>query len=207
MKTVLLYVDDFDPELFAGLVQAAEEESIPLELQVRPNQPLAAVEWFVLPAVAAYIAKPFIDKFLAKASEDAVAAGYPRFKEALRSLVTRLYVLDRSRFKTLASGKSKVVDGGAWLFGVYSVSKSGKRLKFVFGDALTEDQYAKAVDELLKCLRAHHLDELDEEVAKGIGRLLNPSLPDVILLFNAEEGHWHVVDPILYFQAKPSDEP
>lgn len=53
---------------------------------------MATVEWYVVPAVALYLAKPFIDKFLAKASDDLTAIAYPKFKQALQQLVQRLYI-------------------------------------------------------------------------------------------------------------------
>ncbi len=200
MQTSLIYVDDFEPEVFEPLVSAANQDQIPLDVHIRPNQPMAALEWLVLPAVALYFAKPFVDKLLAKASDDVAATVYPKFKLALHALVTRLYLKDRLRFKTFSSGKGKIVDEGAWLFGIYSVARSGKRIKFVFGDGLTAAQYATAVEELLKTLRAHHLDGVNDEIARGVALLLNPNMPDILLLFHAQKGKWEVIDPIARIQ-------
>jgi len=207
METGLLFVDDFELAYFEDLIQGAADDDVSLEVESRPNSPIAAMEWLVLTGVAMYIAKPVVDKFLTKAADDAVAAGYPKLKAALQALVKRLYITDRSRFRTFTSNGMKVVDAGTWLFGLYSESMDGQRLKFVFGDGLTEVQYAQAVEELFKLLRAHHLDGVNDEIAQGIGRLLNPALPNVVLLFHAEQGRWHVVDPILEIQSKSRGKP
>ncbi|PTT92572.1 hypothetical protein DBR42_01665 [Pelomonas sp. HMWF004] len=207
METALLFVDDFKLDYFGDLIHGAADDGVALKVESRPNSPMAAMEWFVLSGVALYIAKPFVDKFLAKAADDVATAGYPKLKTALKALVKRLYITDRSRFRAFTSAGAKVVDEGAWLFGVYAESVGGQRLKFVFGDGLTEVQYAQAVEELFKLLRAHHLDGVNDEIAKGIGRLLNPALPNVVLLFHAEQGRWHVVDPILEIQSRSRGKP
>jgi hypothetical protein len=202
METGLLFVDDFEFAYFEDLIQGAADDGVSLEVESRPNSPIAATEWLVLTGIAIYIAMPFVDKFLAKAAEDAIAVGYPKLKAALQALVKRIYITDRSRFRTFTAAGAKVVDEGAWLFSVCAESVGGQRLKFVFGDGLAEVQYAQALEELFKLLRAHHLDGVNDEIAQGIGRLLNPVLANVVLLFDAEQGRWRVLDPLLETQAK-----
>ena len=81
------------------------------------------------------------------------------------------------------------------------MARSGKRIKFVFGDGLTEQQYGTAVDELLKTLRAHHLDGVNDEITCGVARLLNPNMPDILLLFHPHKGKWEVIDPVVRIQS------
>lgn len=68
MKSALVYLDGFDDKLLQPLLIAARSERIDLETRSRRNEVMATAEWYVVPAVALYLAKPFIDKFLARAS-------------------------------------------------------------------------------------------------------------------------------------------
>lgn len=196
MKSALVYIDGFDDELLQPLLIAARAERIDFETRSRRNEVMATAEWYVVPAVALYLAKPFIDKFLAKASDDFIAITYPRFKQALQRLVKRLYIQERSSFTISAAGRKKVSDEGAWLFGVYSLERSGRRIKFIFGDGLSEEQYVTAVEELLRTIRTHHLGGLNDEIAQGIGRLVDPTASEILLMFHAEKGKWFVFDPV-----------
>ena len=202
MKSALVYLDGFDDELLQPLLIAARSERIDLETRSRRNEVMATAEWYVVPAVALYLAKPFIDKFLAKASDDFIAITYPKFKRALQRLVQRLYIQERSSFRISAAGRKKVSDEGAWLFGVYSLERSGRRIKFIFGDGLSEEQYATAVEELLLTIRTHHLGGLNDEIAQGIGRLVDPNAREILLMFHAEKRKWFVFDPVARLNEK-----
>lgn len=196
MDIAILHIDDFGQDLFEELFSASSLEEIDLRTESRPNQPMAALEWMILPAIAIYIAKPFVDKFLAKAAEDSVAVAYPRFKTAIQSLVVRLLKRERSRFRTVSSGKGKVVDEGAWLFGIYTVTRNNQRAKFIFGDGLTEEQYQCAVARLFELLNQHHVEGTADDITLGLHSLANPNASEIYLLFDRQNERWRVVDPM-----------
>jgi len=75
-------------------------------------------------------------------------------------------------------------------------------MKFIFGDGLSEEQYAKAVEELLRTIRAHYLDGVNDEIAQGIGRLVDPRASRIFLMFHAKKGKWFVVDPVARLMEK-----
>ncbi|MDD2700895.1 MAG: hypothetical protein PHH36_06610 [Sideroxydans sp.] len=196
MDIGISHSDNFEQDMFEEISSASNLEGIALQAESRSNQQMAALEWMIVPAIAIYIAKPFIDKFLAKAAEDSLEFAYPRFKATLQSLVVRLFRCDRSKFKTFTSGKGKVVDEGSWLFGIYSVTRSNQRMKFIFCDGMTEDQYKYATSQLFTLLKYHHLEGGSDDITLGIASLPNPNAHEVFVRFDLQSKRWRVVDLI-----------
>ena len=196
MDIAVLYLEDYGTELFEELILASQSESLAVETEGRKNQPMANLEWMVIPAIAIYIAKPFIDKFLAKAAEDSVSIAYPKFKAAVQALVIRIFKHDRSKFAIISSGKNKGVDEGAWIFGIYSVTRNNQRIKFIFDDKLNEGEYQHAIDQMFDLLRQHHLEGTEDDITLGIRALPNSNCSDIFLLYDRQNQKWRAVDPL-----------
>lgn len=196
----LRYVEGFDSDHVEEFLNDVKGTGIEPVVEVRENSPYMALEWVVPTAIAIYLGKPFIDVFLKRAADDLADAVYPKIKTAFKKIVKRLFFEKPvSLMVVTKSGKKVGGDPSSLVFSVYSVAKTGHRLKFIFNDQITPIDCEAYVEELFELLAYHHgtegeMDALSQQIAE-----LGPyNGANINLKFDQTTSTWMVVDPIKF---------
>ncbi|HRE04641.1 MAG TPA: hypothetical protein PKX00_03465 [Opitutaceae bacterium] len=121
---------------------------IPLQIDAREPQPMAAMEDYIPTAIVLIIAKPFLDAFLKKAGEDA----YGKLKQA----VIRCYSVARTITVTFFVSAAKKAGRSPFsrTFSVYSKAADGTSIKFLFSTETTDQSLDVATGKMLELIRA-----------------------------------------------------
>jgi hypothetical protein len=120
---------------------------VPLQVDAREPQPVAALEDYLPTAIALIIAKPFLDAFLKKAGEDAY--------EKLKPAIIRCYLAARKITVTImASGAQKAGQSPfSRTFSVYAKAADGTSVKFLFSAETTDQSLDAATGKMLELIR------------------------------------------------------
>ena len=182
------YLDDFRESLPTENFRVSEKEV--------PPRPLNAMEWVVPTAVAIFFAKPFIDVLLKRAADDFADAVYPRFKSGIASLAKKLFVRERVPLKRVT--RAGATDAPAALyFSIESETRTTKRVKFVFANVLTDEQYDACIDQAFQMLEQHHAtQDGTDSLSSQIATLPENRQDHIFLVYNPNSDTWEVRDPI-----------
>ena len=184
------YLDEIKRELADTQVTYEDHE---FELQ-----PYASLEWVVPTFVAIYIAKPFFDAIMKRASEDVAESIYPRIKNAVISLAKKANLSDKIPFTRINKDRTTESSPPDAIFSVLAETAAEQKLKFVFEKRYTEDEYAECIDKAFEMLYENHLSgDATDGLSVEIGKLhRNRGHSTVYLTFDANLRHWVARDII-----------
>lgn len=192
-----------DPQIIIGhspliptsIVQELRRELSDADLTVNSKEldggPYACYEWLMPSALAVFVAKPFYDELSKRMAEDFADSVYPGFKAAILKAANSARSLAISVFTT---AKHKVSDPSSILFCVYSVTRDGQRLKFLFDSELPIESTKCAIDSMFELMARHHVSEVCDELSQQIASLSNPTVSTVLLRFDTKTTKWRVFD-------------
>jgi hypothetical protein len=182
------YLDDFRASLPTERFRVSEDEV--------PATPGAAMEWIVPTAIAIYIAKPFVDIILKRASDDFADVVYPRLKGGIATLAKKVFIRDRLPLSRVTS-KGPIAPSESAFFSIYSETTTNKRIKFVFVGTLPESQYDMCIQRAFELLELHHLSEDGtDELSLQIAALPHNRQDEIYLVYDGSSDTWEVRDPI-----------
>ena len=114
--------------------------------------PYATLEYFVFPAVALLILKPYFDGFMAEAGRE----HYVLLRNGLKNLWKRLFGRERKfRFAMMTASREKKLRHSA-SFSIYTISDAGYKVKFLIKDGCSEDEFSSSIDAFLDFIEAYH---------------------------------------------------
>jgi hypothetical protein len=193
----LAYQEGIEPSYFAEFEHELQQSGNSVKFETLPGGPSAGAEFWLFPAILIFLGKPFIDEFLKRAAVDANDVVYPKFKGALAKLLKKVFKKERC-ISILASSPGKVQFPTVLVFAFYSETRTGTKLKFVFLETLTDQEYDEAVDGLLNILGAHYRVEADDVLADTVPP---GSWKPILLAYDRETKLWKLYDP----NSKPPD--
>ena len=154
--------------------------------------PYATLEWFIVPAIAIFLLKPYFDGFMEEAGRD----HYIVLRDQLRKLWKKLFSKERSfRFAVMTGSGEKKLRYSA-LFSVYTISDNGHKIKLLINHGCSEDEFTSSIDAFLDFIEAYHRqiplegDPISQSVERPIGG-------HILVEYDKNSKSLKVIDPML----------
>jgi hypothetical protein len=153
----ILISEVFSDEFIQNSKEELESDGLEIELQTYPvNQVYGSVEWAIPTFLVIYVLKSYFDGFLKEAGKDhySVLKNWLKSKaEILKPIQVTTIVPDTS------PNKIDVNNTQSKTFSIDSKTRDEIRIKFLFDNNLTIDDWNIAIDNALIMLEEHHLKE------------------------------------------------
>lgn len=158
---IFLIHDEQVPEkLLDQFCSDVKADSLHLQRVKRPGPGhQASLEWFVFPAIAVLILKPYFDGFMAEAGKD----HYFVLRRALKSLWKKIFGKDREFRVAIITSSGEKKQKYSSSFSIYTVSDNGHKIKFLLRDDCSEDEYIASIDAFLDFIESHHYRDLSND--------------------------------------------
>lgn len=191
---IISYLDNIPVEIPRGIVDAVQHPDLKLiEYPIERHGPFACVDWLLPTAVVVFVTKAYFDAFLKEMGKD----HYNALKKGILSVWDRLLRKDREIRLVSIGTEGKVKSTKYSLaFSVWSDLNTQYKVKFLFEDQLTEDQFEKNVSLILQFLQTIHTGKGDtekylimEDDIRHLGRI-------VLIAFDKEAQKLRMVSPI-----------
>lgn len=151
-----------------------------------------AYEWVVPTAIAAYLAKPYLEGLLKEAAKE----HYPTIRNALVKLADKLLRRERDGFVVIGT-KGKLADEGpSVVFSIYSRTRDSTRsIKFAFYDYRSLEEYERCIDTLFATMLDHlGTSDATDDLSRQIAALDSRNRGTVVLRFDKQQSRWEIVD-------------
>lgn len=140
---------------YADAVSDFESASLLVAVEKREPETFAFLEYLAPSALAAYLLKPFTDKFLGKLADDS----YEPIKAGLTKLWSRLVSKDRSVRWIMAGTKGKLSDRPLLTEVSFSARTSdGQNLRLLFPNDVSEECFVQTVLRFCRLVAQHDSD-------------------------------------------------
>lgn len=163
MHIGLLVAEEMPQQIFEMYESELRAENLKLKIDRFPFQvPYACLEWALPTIVGVYILKPYFNSFLkelAKDHYDVLKNWLKKTAISLRSIKTYTTTADSSTHKVNHENTQSRV------FSISTVSNTGKHLKFLFDDALSNEDWQEGIELLLKLLEEHFCDGENDKLS------------------------------------------
>ena len=161
----LVHADFLPEELLDPFCTEIEAEGLNLLRKPIPSMGIqASLEIWTIPAIMFFISKAYFDGFLKEAGR----RHYRILEDALGRFWKRLFHRsDGVRFAVLRSD-GEVKTEYSQLFGIYAEVKKRKKLKLVFRNGCSEQEYRTAIRVFLCLLDSYHRGLADPDATVGI---------------------------------------
>ena len=179
------FLDEFQRDL--------EAESLAIHRQALPSRaPQASLETLVLPAIALWLLKPYLDGFLKQAGSD----HYALLKKALKDhLWKRLFGENRTLHFAIVTARGEKKPEHSPLFSMMAPLDDGRVAKLLIRDGCSEEEFSAGTSAFLNLLVSYHSDSTCSEATIDLhGEPGNYGF--VLLDYDAEAESLRVVDPV-----------
>ncbi len=186
------YLDKISNGFFDDFSISVNQQGLRLQIEPREDEgPYAGVEWILPTAVFLFIAKSYFDSFLKEMGKD----HYHLLKQAIHSLRSKVFREIVPKVK-IVSTSGKVSDGGKFsiVFSIMADAGGGKRIKFLFQNSASEEEYAQIVDGITSFLKSFYDNSLSPETIEELQRA-NLFGNMILLQFNPKNNSIEAVDP------------
>lgn len=151
----LIYEDRIPSEIFDDFDKELQNSNIRVVIESRsPNGPQACLEWFVLPLVAAYIAKPYFKSLFGEMGKD----HYLILKKKLSETAGK--VMAQPKIEPVlfgSSGKLSMENPYSLAFSIYAEANDGKKFKLLLPKSSSvKTDYNELVSIFLDFLSEYH---------------------------------------------------
>ena len=162
----LTFPENFPDQIVEKYKNELLAENLKLDIRRLPfGGPYASMEWVVPTLISVYILKPYFDGFLKEIAKD----HYSIFKSWLKKISADTREI---KITTLTAGQSihklEKSNSQSKVFSIQTKTNEGYPLKFLFDESLTNENWATAIDKILKLLDEHftngETDELTIEI-------------------------------------------
>lgn len=149
----LFYPDKLPKHITDDLLVDIKDTGV--NIQVTPQEPqmyASSVEWAVPGMIAAYILKPYFESFLGEAGKshyEVVSKWLHKVLAIGRSLIAKRVSASSSPDKKIDSKQSAGVS-------VYLQTKNNIRIKLLFDEQLSLEEWQKAMDDMLDIILMHY---------------------------------------------------
>ncbi len=128
-------------------------DSLRFERVSRPESgPQMGIEWFVFPAIAVFLLKPYFDSFMKEAGKD----HYYVLKRALKALWGELFSKDRKLRVVIGTASGIKKREYSMLFAIYAAVDDGKLVKLLIPEECTEEEYSASIEAFLDFVESYH---------------------------------------------------
>lgn len=191
---IISYLDTIPAEIPRAIVDAVQHPDLKLiEDPTERQGPFAGVDWLLPTALVVFVTRAYFDAFLKEMGKD----HYDFLKKGILSVWNRLLRKDREiRLVSIGTGGKVKSTKYSLAFSVWSELDSQYKVKFLFEEELTEDQFEKNVSLLLQFLQTLHSGKGDiencliiEDSVRHVGRT-------VLIAFDKEAQKLRMVSPI-----------
>ena len=192
-QLIIYHNEEIPVDFFDEFLAKGKESQIPVDLRSQKNEPMMAIDWLIPTAVIVYLAKPFIDDILRRASKDFGDYVYPKINNLISTLATKVLIGTRNRLKLVTPSGPKPREGKSAFFSLTSETSQQMQVKFVFEEGLSERDYEIQVEQALKLLLEHYFDQhrdpfLNASVASGT--------KTIFMLYDGQKRNWQPADVI-----------
>lgn len=155
---ILLIHDEQVPEkLVDKFCSDLKADFLHLQRVTRPGQgPQASLEWLVLPAIAVLILKPYFGGFMAEAGRD----HYFVLRRSLKRFWKKIFGKDREFRVAIITSSGEKKQRYSTSFSIYTVADNGHKIKLLFRDDCSEDEYVASIDAFLDFIESYHNRDL-----------------------------------------------
>jgi hypothetical protein len=191
----IVYQNDLSADPIIECVGHMKRSGLAVEVDaVEPFGPVAGIEWLMPTAVVVLLAKPYFDGFLKEAGKD----HYVALKEGLVGLWSRYLSPDKTvRFMIVGTpGKVDLAQPHSHLFSIYTPTKAGSRIKFLFDHTCSREVFLDYLDAVHRAMKAYHSEDPASVIAKVlVGR--ERAGFTMLVRFNSNTGELEPFEPFL----------
>lgn len=193
---LISYNEGMSPEIPKLIVDTVQHPNLNLVEEAREDHgPFAGTEWLMLTAIAIYVTKPYFEAFLKEMGKD----HYNLLKKGILSVWNKLFDKNRQIRLLLVGTEGKIKSGNKYSLGfsVWSEMNDGHKVKFLFEDELTEDEFEKNVSLILQLLQAIHLAEGRLDDCLIMDKDVRHSGRTILIAFDKEAQKLRMISPLL----------
>lgn len=153
----LFYPDKFSQDVVDELLADIKDTGVNIQVVPQEPQMYASAEWAIPGMIVAYILKPYFEAFLGEAGKSHYEILSKWLKKVLgigRSLIVK-------RFSATASPDKQVDGKQSASISVYFQTKNNIRIKLLFDESLSLDEWQKAMDKMLDIMLKHYQGDGD----------------------------------------------
>jgi hypothetical protein len=151
----VIFEENVPNDLFEAFKNDVKANGLNLVVESRePSGPMACAEWYILPAVAAYIGKSYFDGFLKEMGK----SHYQLLKDALSNLTNE--VMSKQRFEpTLfgTTGKISSKNPFSMAFSIHAEAENGYTFKLLIPKSASGCDYDLISNRFMDFLSDYHL--------------------------------------------------
>ena len=126
------------------------------KIELPEQGPQAHLEWFVLPAIAVWLLKPYFNSLLTEAAKD----HHVVLKKSLEWLWKRVFGRDRELRGSIVTSSGATKPKYSVTFAIYVPAEDGRIVKLLVRDDSSEDECASIIDAFLKFVESYHSGNL-----------------------------------------------
>lgn len=181
--------DLFNDEFIFQSKKELETDGLDIDLEVYPsNRVYGMAEWALPTAFVIYILKSYFDGFLKEAGKD----HYALLKNFLKS---KAEILKPIPLVTVVSEESpNKIDKNntqSKVFSIESITYNGVKIKFLFDNNLTIDEWKDAIEKALILLENNHFKLINDDIAVAENKLTGYQL---FAIFDSQSMEWQFLD-------------
>jgi hypothetical protein len=191
---IISYLENIPVDIPQGIIDAVQHPNLKLiKYPMERERPFATIEWLLPTAIVIFITKAYFDSFLKEMGKD----HYEFLKKGILSVWNKLLHKDREINLIAIGSKGKVKSTKYSLaFSVWSELNDQFRLKFLFDEQMTEDQFEEYVSLILQFLKTMHMEGgnikdclIIEDDIRHVGRI-------ILIAFDKEVNRLRMLNPI-----------
>lgn len=193
-QLVISYIKSIPEDIVNDIETILSHDKLNLVFESHPPLgPQASLEWLIPTAIAIYISKSYFTSFLEEMGKD----HYFLLKKGLKTLWDRIFSKDRKILVHKISTKGKIDKENkySFLFSIWAYIDDKHRIKFLFEDILTEEEYDKRIELVLGFLEEFFGQK--KNLNKYINSIDSTDLLGTILVaYDENTGKLLIIDPI-----------
>lgn len=186
----LLVSEDMPQQILEMYESELKAEKLELKIARIPfGGPYACIEWALPTVVSLYILKPYFEGFLKELSKDhynILKSWLKKTAVGLRSVKVYTATANQSSHKiNLQNTQSRV-------FSISTISNTGEHLKFLFDDTLSNEDWQKGIELLLKLLEEHFCNGENDRLSIEIKN--NDSGREIFCRLKTDKLDWEILN-------------
>ncbi len=162
------YLKRFPDVEIGSAVNLIKADGLNLMIEEKEPEAYASMEWIVPTAVITYIAKSYFDGFLGEMGKD----HYLAVKKGLKLLANKCKGI--KMVKLTSTGTTEKVDSTytqSQTFSIIIQTKNNKRIKLLFDDELSKEDWENAIDKLFDYVIEHYEKQSGDKLSMELDTL------------------------------------
>jgi hypothetical protein len=191
---LISYQDNIPSDIPQGILDVIEYPKLKLSIHPLESPRLfATIEWLIPTAVFIFITKSYFDSFLKEMGKD----HYALLKKGILSVWNKMFHKDEIKKFIIISSEGKIKSSQySFAFSILSEINDQFRVKFLFDEQITEEQFEKYITLILQFLNALHMKDgnvndylIVEDDINHVGRI-------ILIAFDMGKNRLRMISPI-----------